>query len=478
MSAVLYSDALLAARPSDGKPHVRAISRGWTALLMAGDVVMFLTSALVATQVVQTHWNPGVNVAHVEVSTAIYAAIWLAVFWRLGLYLKSFALSMRDEFYFTFAALCFGAAPLFVIFSIVPSISTSRATLFLSMLLSIGAVGAFRAVIHKAHDVATRHGRRLVVVGEPERLDDVVEQLCQAGNCHVFWLAVRNIDAALRDPSFEFADRALQLDWFRQAIEWRADQILFTEMPPAETLPHLLRAAAQYGVSLAIAPPRIRSHAYSMTVDTAGSQVLIVPQQLRACRPAARLFKRIFDLAFVSVALVVFAPVMLLVTLLLSMDRSGPILYKQERVGRDGKPFGIFKFRTMRTDAESNGAQFAVKGDPRVTKLGRILRRTSMDELPQMFNVLRSEMSIVGPRPERPIFVGEFRKNYAHYDERHLVKPGITGWSQVNMRRVLQSDDVREKLKHDLFYVENWSPFLDLSVITKTALEFLFHRAA
>ena len=119
-----------------------------------------------------------------------------------------------------------------------------------------------------------------------------------------------------------------------------------------------------------------------------------------------------------------------------------------------------------------------MKGDARVTKLGRILRRTSLDELPQIFNVLRNEMSIVGPRPERPVFVEEFRRKFKHYDERHLVKPGITGWSQVNMRRVLQSDDVAEKLKHDLFYVENWSPFVDLSVMTKTALEFLFHRAA
>jgi lipopolysaccharide/colanic/teichoic acid biosynthesis glycosyltransferase len=173
------------------------------------------------------------------------------------------------------------------------------------------------------------------------------------------------------------------------------------------------------------------------------------------------------------------APAMLAVTLLLlTFDRSGPILYRQVRLGRNGKPFNILKFRTMRVDAEANGAQFAVKGDPRVTKLGRLLRRTSLDELPQIFNVLRNDMSIVGPRPERPVFVEEFRRKFKHYDERHLVKPGITGWSQVNMRRVLQSDDVAEKLKHDLFYVENWSPFLDLSVITKTALEFLFHRAA
>jgi lipopolysaccharide/colanic/teichoic acid biosynthesis glycosyltransferase len=140
--------------------------------------------------------------------------------------------------------------------------------------------------------------------------------------------------------------------------------------------------------------------------------------------------------------------------------------------------FEMMKFRTMRVDAEANGAQFAVRGDPRVTKLGRILRTTSLDELPQIFNVLRGDMSIVGPRPERPVFVEQFRKRYPRYNDRALVKPGITGCSQVNMRRVMVPDDIDEKLKHDLFYIENWSPLLDLSVLTKTAIEFLFHKAA
>jgi exopolysaccharide biosynthesis polyprenyl glycosylphosphotransferase len=478
MSAVLYPDALAAARAHGAKPQIRPISRRWTALLILGDLLMFLGSALAATDFVQSHWNAAVNVEHVKISTAIYAALWLAIFWRLGLYLRSFALSVRDEFYFTFAALCIGAAPFFVVFSIVPSISTSRITLLLSMVFSIVAVGAFRGIVHKAHDHASRHGRRIVVVGRPERLDDVVEQLCHAGNYQVYWLAVRNFETALCDPAFGSPEQAARLDWFRQSILWNADQILFTEVPPPDSMPHLLAAAAQNGITLAIAPPRIHAHAYSVTVDVAGSQVLIVPRQLRACRPPARLFKRIFDICIVSIALVLFTPVMIAIALVLAFDRSGPILYKQERVGRDGRTFHILKFRTMRTDAEANGAQFAVAKDPRVTKLGRFLRRTSLDELPQMFNVLRNEMSVVGPRPERPVFVQAFRQKFAHYEQRHLVKPGITGWSQVSMRRVMQTDDVAEKLKHDLFYVENWSPFLDLSVLTKTALEFLFHRAA
>jgi len=154
------------------------------------------------------------------------------------------------------------------------------------------------------------------------------------------------------------------------------------------------------------------------------------------------------------------------------------VMYRQERVGRDGKTFQILKFRSMGLDAEKNGAMLATAGDVRVTRVGKFIRRTSLDELPQLINVLRGEMSIVGPRPERPVFVQQFEQKYPRYAERHLVPPGITGWSQVYGKRVLGFDDVPDKLRGDLFYVENWSLFMDVAVCLKTAAEVLFHKAA
>ncbi len=133
----------------------------------------------------------------------------------------------------------------------------------------------------------------------------------------------------------------------------------------------------------------------------------------------------------------------------------------------------------MRLGAEDEGgAVWATKDDPRKTRIGTFLRRFSIDELPQLFNVLRGNMSLVGPRPERPVFVDLFRTTLARYDERHLVAPGITGWSQVHMKRVLETSAAGEKLEYDLQYVENWSLFLDISVLFQTLCEFLFHRAA
>ena len=170
---------------------------------------------------------------------------------------------------------------------------------------------------------------------------------------------------------------------------------------------------------------------------------------------------------------------MALAAIAIYLEDGRPLLYRQARVGVNGQIFEILKFRSMRVNAESQtGPVWARHGDGRVTKVGAILRRTSMDELPQLINVLRGEMSIVGPRPERPVFVEAFRTVLPRYDERHLVRPGITGWSQVHMKRVLGPSQVGEKLSYDLFYVENWGLFMDISVVFKTAVEFLFHRAA
>jgi exopolysaccharide biosynthesis polyprenyl glycosylphosphotransferase len=336
-----------------------------------------------------------------------------------------------------------------------------------------------RAVIHKAYDIASRNGRRVVVVGQPERVDAIVEELRQKQpGLLIYWLAVRDLDRSLHSVTLVEPQQFERLDWFRQALLWRADKLIFTEMPDPDTLPHLLIAAISHGITLAVAPPRIRAHAYTVAIETAGSQVMLVPEQLPACRPSARLFKRLFDLVVGALMLVLFGPAMLTIAAIMLFDRSGPMLYRQVRVGRNGHPFNILKFRTMRVDAEAGGAQFAVKGDARVTAIGRFLRRTSLDELPQLFNVLHGDMSIVGPRPERPVFVERFRLEYQRYDERHLVKPGLTALSHVQMKRVATTENIGERLNHDLFYVENWSPFLDVSIIATTGFEFLFHRAA
>jgi Undecaprenyl-phosphate glucose phosphotransferase len=179
------------------------------------------------------------------------------------------------------------------------------------------------------------------------------------------------------------------------------------------------------------------------------------------------LAKRATDTLVSAVALVVLSPLLALIALLVKLTSPGPILYSQERMGLDGRSFRMFKFRSMRADAEvTSGAVWARAGDNRRTKFGTLLRRTSLDELPQLWNVLRGEMSLVGPRPERPVFVDQFRKTIPEYMLRHKVRAGITGWAQVNGWRGNTSLDRR--IECDLFYIRNWSYTLDLKILTMT----------
>lgn len=190
-----------------------------------------------------------------------------------------------------------------------------------------------------------------------------------------------------------------------------------------------------------------------------------------------RVVKRGFDIAFSVAALAALAPVLLVVAALVRLTSPGPILFRQERMGLDGQRFGMLKFRTMRIDAEAGtGPVWAAEGDPRRTVIGAWLRRFSVDELPQFINVLRGEMSVVGPRPERPVFVERFRQTVPGYMLRHKVKSGITGWAQVNGLR--GNTSLAARIEYDLEYIERWSVWFDLKIIAMTVVRVLFDRNA
>ena len=467
----------IAAAPPKRRPNI--FGAPWVSLLVVTDVCMFLIAALAATELVK-HWSypPALHNDSIVVSTLIYSAFWLIIFERLGLYRRSFASSVKDEIYYTAAALALGALPQFLLFTLVPAVSSSRSVLLLSVAIATITVGASRACLHAARTrLAECFPGRIAVVGHPIRLDAALASLNFSASTRVLRLSESDVESTL--GSFDLTGDLKHVPWLRQARAWGADTILMTEILPPHVLPVLLEATARDHIKLAFAPPRLCAHAYHYSLRTDGQQALIVPLRLGACRPPAQLSKRALDVIVAAVALVAAAPVMLVAACAIAMDSGGPIFFKQERVGRNGRVFDVLKFRTMRVNAETaTGPVWATAGDPRKTRLGAFMRRLSIDELPQIFNVLRGEMSLVGPRPERPVFVDNFRRQLPRYDERHLVRPGITGWSQVHMKRVLTVSDVSEKLSHDLFYIENWSFFMDVSIIVKTAAEFLFHRAA
>lgn len=178
--------------------------------------------------------------------------------------------------------------------------------------------------------------------------------------------------------------------------------------------------------------------------------------------------KRIFDILVSVSLLVLFSPLLLLIATTVRLDSPGPAIYRQNRMGQHGKVFTIYKFRSMHTNAEAHGAQWAGQNDARVTRVGRILRVTRLDELPQLLNVVRGDMSFIGPRPERPEFANMLESSIPYYEHRHLVRPGITGWAQVMYPYGASVEDAREKLQYDLYYIKRYSLLLDMAIVFKT----------
>ena len=181
-----------------------------------------------------------------------------------------------------------------------------------------------------------------------------------------------------------------------------------------------------------------------------------------------KIVKKTIDLLFAGLFSLVSLVLLPFIALSIKLESKGPLIYSQERVGLNGKIFTVYKFRSMVKNAETNGAQWAKENDARVTRVGKFIRKTRIDEIPQFWNILKGDMSFVGPRPERPEFVSELKEKITFYDERHLVKPGLSGWAQINFPYGASVEDAKEKLSYDLFYIKNQSVALDISTILKT----------
>jgi exopolysaccharide biosynthesis polyprenyl glycosylphosphotransferase len=226
-------------------------------------------------------------------------------------------------------------------------------------------------------------------------------------------------------------------------------------------------------VDIKVYPDMFAYMARDLSVDELGGMPLLTVRDI-ALRGWKLSLKRGLDVVGSVIGLIFLSPLMLLTAVLIRLESAGAVFYAQERMGLDGRPFQMIKFRSMREDAEDKGPGWTVKDDPRVTHIGRFMRRTSWDEIPQLINVFTGEMSLVGPRPERPIYVYEFRERIPRYMERHREKAGMTGWAQVNGLR--GDTSIEERTDYDLWYVENWSLWLDIKIIMRTVLNIFLRR--
>ena len=360
-----------------------------------------------------------------------------------------------------------------------PDVLYSRATLAIFLVCVILFVICGRMLVRAALEARHRAGRdldRVLIAGNGDLARAVVERISN----HREELGFRIIGYLRNGDDGDLAglDCLGSIDDAEAVVRQHDIEHVFVALPhaSAQAMTELLDRLVRNPVSIHVVPDLLQFMVLRSRVEDLDGLPTINLSET-PLEGWSRFVKRAFDLAVAALALIVLSPVMLLIALLIWLDDRGPVFYKQVRMGLDGKPFEIYKFRSMRVAAEAEtGAVWADRDDPRRTRIGSFIRAWSLDELPQLLNVIAGDMSVVGPRPERPQFVEQFRAEFPEYMLRHKVRAGMTGWAQVHGWR--GNTSIRMRIEHDLYYIENWSLMLDVKILFMTVIHGLRHENA
>ncbi len=359
---------------------------------------------------------------------------------------------------------------------LLPGSTFWRSTLLYAMGLSIALLMVNRLIVGGILG-ASAFRRRVLVLGAGAR----AVRLRQLGERMESGFAIVGyVDMGEGQPRIELAvQRGAIEDLSRFVADLGASEVVLAleERRNALPLKDLLRIKTA-GVHVNDFSSFMERETGRVDLDTLNPSWLIFSDGFSSGRALSSVAKRLFDIAASGLLLTLTFPLIALFALLVKLDSRGPAFFRQQRVGLYGQPFTLLKLRSMRIDAEAAGAQWASENDPRVTRLGRFIRKVRIDELPQVWTVLKGEMSFVGPRPEVPAFVDDLEDKLPFYAERHMVKPGITGWAQINYPYGASIEDARRKLEYDLYYAKNYTPFLDLLILLQTLRVVLWPEGA
>lgn len=381
---------------------------------------------------------------------------------------ESFALELRDLLR-AWAAI--GLLTAALLFATQLAIQFSRLWVGYLILLGFGFQVGLRGLLRLSLRLARRQGynlRHVIIAGAGRLGEELAEQVARQASTGFDVLAFYDDDPALANTAVAGRPVRGNLDQLIADLDEHAPDQVWVALPlrAEPRIRWLLDALRDHAVQVSFVPDIHGFHLLHHSVtEIAGIPFLNLTQS--PMQGWQRALKRFEDLSIALLALMVTAPLMLLIAFGIKLSSPGPVLYRQERVTWNGTRFAMLKFRSMPANAEAqSGPVWAAPGENRATPFGAWLRRTSLDELPQFFNVLAGEMSLVGPRPERPEFVAAFRKEIPGYMQKHLVKAGITGWAQINDLR--GSSDLRKRIQYDLYYIDNWSLWFDFRILALT----------
>jgi sugar transferase (PEP-CTERM system associated) len=385
----------------------------------------------------------------------------------VGAYHADVLVSVRQSVMRLMIAVSFGVIFLSLLYFFLPSVTFWRSSLFYAMLFSIIGLAVVRLLFVRLLG-GERFRRRIVVLGAGSRAARL--GALERANGASFVIAGY---VAMGEPTIAVEGAASRGDIPNLAafvVERGATEVVLAieERRNALPLKDLLRVKTT-GVHVSDYSSFLERETGRIDLASVNPSWLIFSDGFASGRMLSAAAKRVFDILASLLLLLFAAPVIAITAVAIKLESRGPAFYRQRRIGLYNEPFDIPKLRSMRQDAEVAGqAVWALERDPRITRIGRIIRKVRIDELPQCWSVLKGEMSFVGPRPERPQFVTELEQHLPYYAERHMVKPGITGWAQINYPYGASIEDARHKLEYDLYYAKNYSPFLDLLILLQT----------
>ncbi|MBV8686176.1 MAG: TIGR03013 family PEP-CTERM/XrtA system glycosyltransferase [Alphaproteobacteria bacterium] len=407
----------------------------------------------------------------------VFAATLQTAMVGVGAYGVDALRSMRIAAARLVVAVSLGVLLLSLIFFLLPTVGFWRSNLLYAMLLALAALFAARLVFERTLG-SEAFRRRVLVLGAGHRAArlEALAKRDGAGFAIVGYVGMNDGAVAVAGA----VNRADIPDLTRHVVRLGASEVVLAleERRNALPLADLLRIKTT-GVHVNEISSFLERETGRVDLDSLNPSWLIFSDGFSSGRRLSAAGKRLFDILVSATILLLFAPLIGLTALLVKLESEGPAFFRQRRVGLYGQGFEILKLRSMRQDAEVGGkAVWAQKDDPRVTRVGAVIRKLRIDELPQAWTVLKGEMSLVGPRPERPQFVADLESRLPYYSERHVVKPGITGWAQINFPYGASVEDARQKLEYDLYYAKNYTPFLDLLILLQTVRVVLWPEGA
>ena len=445
---------------------------GFTSLLVLLDALV-IAAALVGAYFFRfgvLPMPPGIGTPAVEpylYPLPVVIVLWLIVLKALGLYGRRGKNFGGETIFALLGAVLLGSVFLGAVGFVYRGFSYSRLVLAVAAAFTFVGFCLVRAAAVSVRNYFLRRGvgaKRTLVVGTSVAANELCRRLTN-GPVSAYYL-VGVISSGEGDVPRAYRMLGELEDFFGVVEREKVEVVFFGGDVPDQVLLDLVLECDLKGVDVRVIPSTLELMAAKIHADEALGVPVFALKQFRL-KGFNRFIKRFTDVAFAASLLLVLAPVLLVIALAIKLTSPGPVLYRQERVGQDGRTFELLKFRSMRHKAEEEtGPVFAKENDDRVTPFGRFIRRASLDELPQLINVLTGDMSVVGPRPERPFFVEKFTSDIPRYIERHKVKSGLTGWAQVHGLRGTTS--IARRVEYDLFYIENWSLLFDLRILLRT----------